>query len=118
MCNAKRFRKQGKQGRANGVGRAIAQTTILAMFGSLRALKPLRVQRQTIFKLSDVPKCAFARRLSIQVRFLHTRMRFRPTPFYPNAFRTGQNELSLDACRSKEILAMKLASVTPKPLYL
>ena len=51
--------------------------------------------------VSHVLKCALARRLSIQMRFLCAQMRSRSTPVYPNAFLMCSNVLSLDACRSK-----------------
>ena len=44
---------------------------------------------------------AVARRLSIQMRVLRSRMRSRSTLVNPNAFHMFSDALSLDACRSK-----------------
>ena len=51
--------------------------------------------------VSYVVRCAFARRLSIKMRFLCVQMCSRSTPVYPNAFPMLSVVLSLDACRSK-----------------
>ena len=51
--------------------------------------------------VSYVFKCALARRLSIQMRFLCGQVCSRSTPVNPNAFPMCSNALSLDACRFK-----------------
>ena len=51
--------------------------------------------------VSCVVRCALARRLSIQTRFLCARIRFRSTVVDPNAIPVWSDALSLDACRSK-----------------
>ena len=51
--------------------------------------------------VSNVLKCALARRLSIQMHLPCARMRSPSTPVDPNAFPVCSDVLSLDACRSK-----------------
>ena len=50
-------------------------------------------------------RCAFARRLSIQMRFRCAQMSSRSTLVDPNEFPKCSDALSLDACRSKRVSA-------------
>ena len=56
--------------------------------------------------VSYVLRCAFTRRLPIQLRFPYAQMCFRSTAVNPNAFSMCSSVLSPDICRSKRVFYM------------